>query len=389
MFGRIKNGMDVIASGLIAFLEYPKLLVPLLLTWIVYGKTILYFKFKFDWEPLTTGQTFATVFGIIFLFSTLLCFSGCWLLEMIEQIENDEDPKLFKALSDTLGSNLVRMLPLAFVWATVWFLLVVLEALLRPKKEKRSKGDYSDEEAVRALVGADQEFSWTGLSFQLIQKMIRMLTFLSLPAICWQNQGPFKAMQSGFKTARKHLVEFLSGYALSEAVAVIIFLPVAILLKFTTGKNAIKMPEHVWAFVYVYIALAWSFAIYIEQMFTAELYMWHMKWTKAVQKAKESGLAEPELKDVKRPSLIDGVADMKERTTYAAQAKAAKMSMPAGVQNKAALTGPIKVNCNHCTHVFKFESFKELKMHDYDLMPANGVQLSCPQCKNMTVYKAV
>lgn len=56
-----------------------------------------------------------------------------------------------------------------------------------------------------------------------------------------------------------------------------------------------------------------SYSIYLEQMFTAQLYLWHIKWEKAVKKAREDGKEAPSLRDVPRPSVLDKVSDLLDK----------------------------------------------------------------------------
>ena len=64
------------------------------------------------------------------------------------------------------------------------------------------------------------------------------------------------------------------------------------------------------------MAFAWSFTIYLEQMFTAELYLWSLKWEQAVHKAQQENKPLPELIDVPRPSILDEVPDLLEKKYF-------------------------------------------------------------------------
>jgi hypothetical protein len=66
-----------------------------------------------------------------------------------------------------------------------------------------------------------------------------------------------------------------------------------------------------WTVVFIYIAFAWSFSIYLEQMFCAELYLWHLKWEDAIRVAKQKGRKGPtSISQVKKPCLLDEVNDL-------------------------------------------------------------------------------
>jgi hypothetical protein len=387
MFEKAKSGWEIIGASIRAFAKFPQLLIPLLFSWIFYAGTIIYFNFVFDWKSLEDRAAFALCFGIIFGFSTLLCFSASWLLEMIEQIETGKPLNVGTALGETIGVNLLRMLPIAFLWATVWFALIVVDVLTSKRKsESEDQKELSFKNATEVLAGTIEQSSWSSLSIDMIQKLVRMLVFLSLPAVCWRGMFGFSAMGEGLRTARKHAVEFLAGYVLSGAAAALLFLPVA-LPAYLDAKKIIHVPAEAWPVMFVYLAFAWSFSIYIEQMFTAELYLWHMKWDKAVKHAQKNGAIEPKLSEIKRPSMVDETADLND----------IQSGRPVATNKEYALrrtneflrsAGPAHFSCERCPHEYKFASFKELQFYDYDMDAANGIQLKCPDCGHVTTFTA-
>ena len=48
----------------------------------------------------------------------------------------------------------------------------------------------------------------------------------------------------------------------------------------------------------------------IEQLFTAELYLWNMLWERKCKVCNEKGGAIPKLTQVRRPSLLNNFPDM-------------------------------------------------------------------------------
>ncbi|HAN04579.1 MAG TPA: hypothetical protein DCW72_08350 [Elusimicrobia bacterium] len=307
----IKSGWDLIKYSTTLFLRHPVMLMPLLFTWLLYAPTVLYFKYRFDWDPLTLQQTLLTVLGITFFFALLLAFSASMLLELIQQAESGRELSLTEAFADSLGSNLLRMLPIVVVWTLVWFVLTVLTALLTRKKRGSSSArddNFSAENAARTLAG-DTRFSLSAAFFRALNKGVRMAVFLVLPAIAWQNQGPWDAFTRGMRILRMNIGTFMTGYALSELAATIVFIPPAILL-YISSEGKITFPEWVWFGTIAYIALAWSYSIYLEQMFTAMLYLWHLNWEKAIGEAQAARRPIPALRDVRRPCLLDGIDDL-------------------------------------------------------------------------------
>jgi len=70
----------------------------------------------------------------------------------------------------------------------------------------------------------------------------------------------------------------------------------------------IVFPQSVWVGVIIYIGFAWSFCMYLEQMFTATLYLVHLKWEEAVNAAKTQGKPSPSFRDVlQSPDRCDKV----------------------------------------------------------------------------------
>jgi len=307
----IKNGWDLIKYATSIFLRYPVMAMPLLFTWLLYAPTILYFKYSFNWDPLTLEQTLLVVFGLIFFFALLLAFSASTLLELIQQVESGREISLAAAFGDSLGFNLVRMLPIVVIWTVIWFILTVLTALLTRKRRGSSSSredGLSAENAARTLAG-DTHFSLSAAFFKALNKGVRMAVFLILPAIAWQDMGPWTAIKRGLRILRLNIGTFMAGFALSEIAAMIVFIPPAIVL-YISSEGKIKFPDWVWFSTIAYMALAWSYSIYLEQMFTAMLYLWHLNWEKAIGEAQAAGRHIPSLREVRQPCLLDGINDL-------------------------------------------------------------------------------
>jgi hypothetical protein len=308
----IKNGWELIKYSTKTFLRFPVMAMPLLFTWTLYAPTVLYFKYKFDWAPLTLEQTLGVVFGIIFFFAMLLAFASSMLLEMIQRIESGEEPSFFGAFAESLGANLVKMVPIVLVWTVIWFLLTLITALLSRKKRGSSSSSREDglsaENAARTLAG-DTRFSLSAAFFKALNKGVRMAVFLILPAIAWQDLGPWEAVKRGMRVLRMNIGTFMAGFAMTEIAAMIVFLPPAIIL-YVSAKGKVNFPDWVWFSTLAYMAFAWSYSIYLEQMFTAMLYLWHMNWERAIGEAQAAKRPIPRLEDVRQPCLLDGVNDL-------------------------------------------------------------------------------
>jgi len=307
MFGSVKNGWGLIVLSIRVFRHHPSFLLPLLGCWLVYAPLVLYVEYAFDWEDRALGETLLIVFGIILLFSWLLAMSCLVLLELIERVENGEDPGMLRATFDAFTKNLVRALPIILVWAAIWFALELIEALVRRKRESPDT-ELNAENAAKTLAGYG-EFSLSGAFFDALNKGIRMVVFLILPGIAWREYGPLRATKMGLGVVKAHLGTFAAGFVLTELAAGLVFLPPAILFVLSS-KFEVSFPTWVWAMTIVYCSLAWSFSLYLEQMFCAELYLWHLKWERRCKSARKRGEPLPSLDEIPRPSVLDEVCDL-------------------------------------------------------------------------------
>lgn len=307
MFQGVKNGWQLINQSIKVFNRHPKFIIPLLITWLVYAPIVLYLEYWFNWDAYTSSQFFMIVFGIIFVFAFLLSFSCSMLLELIQQLESGKQMSVASAFGYTLSHNLIKILPVVLVWTIIWFVLFAIQALLS-KDKKREKELFSAKNAAKTLAGY-QKFSLSKAFFKALEKGIRMVVFLILPAITWENLSFWKSAKKGIAVFKSNLSTFVTGFVLTGLATAIIFLPPALLF-YISGELEVSFPDWVWVITIIYIAFAWSYSIYLEQMFTAELYLWNYKWEKEVAKAQEENKPIPTLNDIPRPSVLDEVNDL-------------------------------------------------------------------------------
>ncbi len=310
MFQGLENGWGLIKESIRVFNRYPKFIIPLLITWLIYAPIILCLKYWFDWDAYTSSQIFLIIFGIIFCFAFLLSFSCSILLELIQQLETGQQISVMSAFRHTLLYNTIKILPVVFVWTIIWFILLVVQALLS-KDKKRERKSFSAKNAAKTLAGYE-EFSFSKAFFKALEKGVRMVVFLILPAIAWENLSFRKSVKKGFAVFKSNLSVFTTGFVFTGLITAIIFLPPAFLF-FISDKMEISFPEWVWVLTIVYIAFAWSYSIYLEQMFTAGLYLWNLKWEKEVARAQTENKPIPSLNDIPRPSLFDEVKDLLQK----------------------------------------------------------------------------
>ena len=303
MFDKLKSSWGLFTDSIRVFGKYPLFIVPLVLSWCVYAPIVLWMQFFAPWATYSGGQVLLIVFLVLWAFALSLSLSCAWLLELLQQVESGKEPALGPAWQEVLGRDLKAILPLSLVRAVLWFILTLIEAIFSRRKNSDS-GDFNAESAARALGDDGSPFSWARLGFRYAEKALRMVMFLILPAITWEDKGLTDATKRGFKVLRKMLLPFVAGFALTEAAASIIFIPPAIM--FYVGKQT-TFPDWAWYLCILYLCFATSYSIYLEQMYTAELFMWYLFWEKAQAAAQAAGETAPELNAVPMPSLLDGI----------------------------------------------------------------------------------
>ena len=306
-----RNGWKVLVQSLGVFKKYPKLLVPILGAWAVYAPSVIFMRYGYDGESSGLRADLSLVFLIILLLSFSVLFSCAIVLDMIRQIEAGE-PSLLRAFFRRLGRDLPRIFLLSVGWAIIWFALTVLDAILS-KKDRDNSDDALTAQNAAETIANYKSFSFSSAFIEALEKGVRMVMFLIMPGIVWENLDVFAATKKGLAVLRAHLRDFGSGYALTYAASSIIFLPPAIIFELGTGRHGrpppIHFPDSVWVGVIIYMGFAWSLSIYLEQMFMAQLYLWHMKWEEQARAAAEANLDPPSFYSVERPQLLAGAPD--------------------------------------------------------------------------------
>jgi len=309
LFKGIRTASELIKQSLVVLGKRPSLLMPLLMCWMFYAPIVLYFQFFFNWFQYPTFSVLLIVLGIITVFSLIIGISCLILLELIEQIEKGENASVLNAIWSIIKSDFLRALPILLVWALLWFIIHVVQAFFQRRNSSNDDEDFSARNAARTLAGMDSGWSLSSAFFEALKKGLRMIVFLILPAIAWEELSPISATKKGLSILRAHISEFATGFVLSEAVSTLVLLPAGIIF-YITGKFHIVLSDGFWFGVIIYCAFAWSFALYIEQMFAAELYLWHLKWVKAREIAKKNNKRPPTFSRIKPPSILDDVPEL-------------------------------------------------------------------------------
>ncbi len=310
MFHGISSGSAIIAASIHGAFKFPSLFVPIIFCWLMYAPTLIYLYFDFPWEIYSFSIQLAFFFLWILFLSSILSWSCFVLLELVRQIETNESQSFATAIG--VGTkNTVFAFPIVIVWASIWFLISVVEMILDSltKQRWRSGDEEKSLKNVAMTLGGYQEFSLSAVFFEALRKGVRMITFLIFPAIAWERKGIVASTKKGISVATTHFKHFAAGYALTWFAAFLIFLPASLLI-WINGKFEVDYPDGLWIAIIIYIGFSWSLSMLIEQLFVAELYLWHLIWEKEKNTATDRGDPEPSLEDVKRPSIIDGVPDM-------------------------------------------------------------------------------
>jgi hypothetical protein len=309
-----RRGWKLIVQSMAAFQQYPYLILPILSVWLVYAPCVLYLKYYFDWNRHGVGDSLVVMFFFIAFLSFCILLACDVLLELIKQLE-DGAPSLMGALGATFRKDLMNLLPLALAWAFIWFALTLLEALFSRRDDQESSGDAElDAQSAFETLADFGNFSLGRAFLEAVKKGVRMLVFLILPAIAWEDMNFIDASKKGLGVLKAHLGEFARGYALTYAAAMVVFLPPAILFLIGTSHHRqpplVHIPEGVWVAATIYVGLAWSFSLYLEQMFVAQLYLWHMKWERKFEVARLSKRPLPAFGDIEPPALLAKVPDL-------------------------------------------------------------------------------
>lgn len=311
MFARIKTGYELISASINLFFRRPILVLPIFICWLIYAPTVIYLEYIFPWDANGNLINLMVISGVILLFSFILSLSSLIQLELIEQIETDQPARYGAAFLLVIKRDIIRAFPIMLVWALVWFLFAILEMLF--SRGQRQQKELTAENVAKTLANTGAT-SFTMAAIRSAQKGVRMIVFLVLPAIAWEEMAPVQAWQRGYAILKQRMLEFATGFVLTELAAGIVFFPPALLFTIV-GKLKLELPMSAWAATIIYCGFAWSFMIFLEQMFSAELYLWHLSWENECRKAKLENRGIPSLAQVRRPSLLDTMPNLLQTST--------------------------------------------------------------------------
>lgn len=308
MFRFHKTGMSMLNTSLSFIQKHPVFLAPLMAVWVIYALTIFYFRYSFSWDEHSLPANLVIFFFIIVFFSILLATSNLIVLELLEQLETGKKFNFIKAFGNALGRNFIRALPIIVSWAFIWFILELINMIVTTIRSKIDRNHaYSPEDAVKVLSGFENVSIW-GLFNGALIKGIRMLVFLILPGIAWDNNDSFLAIKKGIGVLKLLKKEFIAGFPLTILLMSLILLPISVMMYLHT-KLHVDFPDMVWYLSLVYLCFSWSFGILVEQLYCAELYLWFIVWEdeNKLVRTKKRKLAKLELNI---PDLLDNRPDL-------------------------------------------------------------------------------
>lgn len=194
------SGLDILCTATKILDKFPALYFPIVISWIFYAIATIYFKYYFNWEPLSFQETLITAFLIIIGFCVLFSISSFILLEFIQQIETGNKINFVKAINKVFFKDLYKAFPIMVVWAIIWLVLSILEAFINSNNNDNDQISY---ENVAKTLGGYHKFSLLGLSLDLIDSGFRLIVFFIYPAIAWENEGSLNATKKRIFSYKK------------------------------------------------------------------------------------------------------------------------------------------------------------------------------------------
>ncbi|MBM3234014.1 hypothetical protein FJZ19_02880 [Candidatus Pacearchaeota archaeon] len=281
----------------------PILTIPILFSWFIFAGVVLFIEYWLNqrFEQISYGVYILAFFLLLFLVTMVICMCNIVMLEIVQQIESGQKTKFSKALKKSFV-HILTIIPLAILWAVIWLIILILKSFTEEKNKSDKEKQISMENAAKTLAGADNPFLWWRVGLNMLEKALRMWIFLALPAIAWEDKGSFEALGRSTKIIRKHPVQFLTAYTLTEATALVMALPLIPI--FMADEWGYVFSTAVWTGVIIYECIIWTLGIYLEQMSVGLLYLWYMKWEKKGSKGN--------LSSVKKPDLLDSFYEMKK-----------------------------------------------------------------------------
>jgi hypothetical protein len=237
-------------------------------------------------------------YGFFFFVVFMTCLANLIMLELVQEIETEGKISSFKVIKEIFTIDIIKAIPLCAILALVWWLIFLI--ILGRKKRGRTEHRRDTKDLINTTITSDMGiFSKAYHIYIMIKEAATAVIFMALPAIAWENKGPYSAFSRSVEIIKKHPVQFLTTASIGPitlAAMFLVMLPLAAIgsVSFTAMSITFVIAE----------ALIWMTGMYLEQMSIALLYLWHLKW------AKQGGVGT--LSSVKRPDILDEFHEFKE-----------------------------------------------------------------------------
>ena len=297
---KLGEGWKLFADSFRFLRKKPIFLIPIFISWILVASVILYLRYWHEWGFPKSMEEFGLMIFIFFLFifliTLIICIANIVMLELMQQMETGNKLSLGKAAKEAIVLDFWKVIPIALVWAIIWFIILIIKALTSKKKGRTSRPTPSPRDAALTLAGANSgPFSWLKLGLRMFEKLVRMYIFLTLPAIAWENKGPFSAFKRSLEIIKRHPLQFLTTYTLTGVAGIFMAIPLIIIIfMYRAGTD---FSDLFWMGVIIYEGIIWTLSIYLEQMSVGLLYLWHIKWLKNGGTGDLSSVSKPDLLD--------------------------------------------------------------------------------------------
>jgi len=228
---------------------------------------------------------------IYVIFTTLVSIASLILLELLEQQEDTGKMNIFKAIKDAFVYDLYKTIPVILGWALIKVGILLIRVLANAAKGKNNRSTFLSRAIDR---WADR-----------IDKGTRLIIFLILPGIALDDRSTKDAYQTGVSLFKGQFATVLSGYGLSSALNLVLFLPVFAFLAVLYFVQTV--PDWAIYTLIAYLGISWSFGLLVEQLFCGELYIWYSRVTKKAQEAKANHTSLHGIGSNSKPDYLKGL----------------------------------------------------------------------------------
>lgn len=289
-------------------LTHPAFAAPLFFSWGIYALLASYLVYLHPWEALGATLRVLTGLGAAFTVTLTLTAANHITLELIQQIEKGQPSSLIHAAWEVISWNMLHSLLIVLLWTPLWFIFTIIDITLGEDED----GSHADEHMIGpavGVVGGDlRSFQFSRAFLRVLSKTMRLGVFLILPAIAWEQRGAIPGARRGLSVLRWHVAEFSTGLITSEIFAFVLLFPLILFFSLVQGLE-LSLPQEGLPLGILYFTLTCSLIFYVEQIFAALLFLWHLRWEAAWEPDRDSEAARPKLADIPMPSLLDSVSE--------------------------------------------------------------------------------